>query len=852
MLLLLSAALLTPGYTPAQEVPPSGDWTWEWAPAAEEGVVAAEVSPFRYGKSWAYSVEIDDGPTSTLTVSQPLLAQYSATDAPPGVRGGRPLPFVGSAATIAMRTGTPNATFLNWEQLRQLREGGWDVANHGYAHAGNHWEPKAALTPAQVRRELFWSQAVFVAELGEEQAPSHFVYPNGYTAYQSHLPEFGLRSGSRVAGTSRPNVLSSTFVPADLNRNYLDESVWSKTPDPLLGLPAAPKLGETVIDFTHGMEADPASPNGVRWRARLGHLASRFGAKGDDSMWCAPTSEVVAYALARKAARVECTRGRLRVSLPGGPATRLTLHLTGVHPGSKLQAPPGGTLYRQGTAAWITTPVLGRKRDPSDLPRVKRVYRGPVRNVRLERSERVAAVRLLQFGRPAPGFELSLEAVTAAGRESLYRDGLPENWGAWVLFPTFPERAAPTATEVTVTPDPCLKEMEIWVLADPPSPPAVTTPPFRLQLDTLSKGYDGKTCWVHARAGTIPGPAPTVVVTMQKLLLSGSDVFYALNEMRSDDLGKTWRGPIEHGETLGRRAEPKGVVVATCDFTPKWHAATKKLLGTGQTVRYQGDKVIAERPRETSFSVYDAAARTWSPWDVVEMPKDGRFYSSGAGSTQRLDLPNGEILLPIYFKARGEKDYRSASMRCEFDGKRLTYLAHGTELTLPGGRGLYEPSLTKFGDRYFMTLRNDLAGYVAVSRDGMRFDKPQVWRFDDGTELGNYNTQQHWVTHSDGLFLVYTRRGANNDHVFRHRAPLFIAQVDPARLCVLRATERILIPQRGARLGNFAVTAVSPDETWVTVTEWMQPAGCEKYGSDNSVYAARILWSKPNTLHDRL
>lgn len=82
--------------------------------------------------------------------------------------------------------------------------------------------------------------------------------------------------------------------------------------------------------------------------------------------------------------------------------------------------------------------------------------------------------------------------------------------------------------------------------------------------------------------------------------------------------------------------------------------------------------------------------------------------------------------------------------------------------------------------------------------------RPEVRRaealaWDDGTDLGSYNTQQHWVAHSEGLFLVYTRRGANNGHVMRHRAPLFIAQVDPVKLHVLRSTERELMPNRGAR-----------------------------------------------------
>src|SRR5690606_1926177 len=93
-----------------------------------------------------------------------------------------------------------------------------------------------------------------------------------------------------------------------------------------------------------------------------------------------------------------------------------------------------------------------------------------------------------------------------------------------------------------------------------------------------------------------------------------------------------------------------------------------------------------------------------------------------------------------------------------------------------------------------------------------------------------------------------------NDHVFRHRAPLFIAQVDPDRLRVLRATERILVPEHGARLGNFGITEVNERETWVTVAEWMQtnnPYPYDysipmKYGSDNRVFVARIQWTRPN------
>lgn len=163
-------------------------------------------------------------------------------------------------------------------------------------------------------------------------------------------------------------------------------------------------------------------------------------------------------------------------------------------------------------------------------------------------------------------------------------------------------------------------------------------------------------------------------------------------------------------------------------------------------------------------------------------------------------------------------------------------------------RGLHEPSLMEFGGKYFLTIRNDLQGYITTSADGLHYDEIKPWTFDDGSLLGNYNTQQHWVRHSDALYLVYTRKGADNDHVFRHRAPLFMAQVDTEKLAVIRDTEVILVPERGARLGNFGITEISPKETWVTVSEWMQPEGVEQYGSDGSVYVAKIKWKKRNKL----
>ncbi len=367
----------------------------------------------------------------------------------------------------------------------------------------------------------------------------------------------------------------------------------------------------------------------------------------------------------------------------------------------------------------------------------------------------------------------------------------------------------------------------------------------------IRSGYDGETCWVHARGGAIPGTgrggAPAVVMTMQKLLLSGSDVFYTINDMRTDDLGETWTGPTPH-ESLSRWQEEGGVEACVCDFTPKWHAASGMLLGTGHTARYADDSgPMHVRRREVAYAVYDAEGRAWSGPRFLELPDERRFLDAGAGSGQRCDLEDGTVLLPIYFRPDPEEAMcRATVLRCSFDGRVLSYLEQGNELAAPDPRGMCEPSLTRFDGRFLLTLRNDVRGYVTASDDGLRFDEPIPWRFDDGQELGNYNTQQHWLTHSDAPHLVYTRRGADNDHVFRHRAPLFVAEVDAERLCVIRGTERIAVPERGARLGNFGVCEVSEGESWIIAAEWMQPAGCEQYGSDNTVWATRVKWGRPN------
>ncbi len=373
---------------------------------------------------------------------------------------------------------------------------------------------------------------------------------------------------------------------------------------------------------------------------------------------------------------------------------------------------------------------------------------------------------------------------------------------------------------------------------------------FQVRLETVMEHDDGKFLWYHPRVAPVPGKnGPAVLMTIQKEL-NVSDYYSGLSEMHRESLTAAWTGPVAIPE-LDWRRESNDVTISVADVTPGWHAPTGKLLALGCQVPYdkKGHQLDnLPRQHQTAYAIHDPIRNSWTRWQLLEMPPDPKFDFCRNACSQWLVKPDGRLLVPLYFGPGKKAPFSVTVAECSFDGEHLRYLRHGDELTLEIARGLYEPSIVSFANRYFLTLRNDKRGYVTVSDDGSHWKEVQPWSFDDGTDLGSYNTQQHWLAHSDGLFLVYTRRGANNDHIIRHRAPLFIAQVDPAKLQVMRSTERILVPERGAELGNFGASAISPDESWVTVSEGVWSDDARKRGAKGATFVARVVWSKPNKL----
>jgi hypothetical protein len=373
--------------------------------------------------------------------------------------------------------------------------------------------------------------------------------------------------------------------------------------------------------------------------------------------------------------------------------------------------------------------------------------------------------------------------------------------------------------------------------------------------ETIRRNRDGSgITWFHPRVCMVPGPDGTPVALMNLQEIGGSDYFGQVHWSQSSDRGKTWNAP-QPIASLGRDVidSHPGLKAGVCDVTPQYHPRTGTVLSLGHVVFYRGPR-FARGDQLARYPVYAVRRQdgSWSERKILQWddPRGAFIYTNNCG--QRVVMPNGDIMMSFTFGADA-KNRMVAGVRCSFDGDELKILEVGPPLKNDIGRGLLEPSITRFNNHFYMTIRaEDGHGYVAISDDGLNYRRQTAWAWDDGTSIDMSTTQQHWLTHSDGLFLVYTRKDESNTNVIRWRSPLWVARVDTDRLCLVRDSEQVVLPLVGngvdnpdavALMGNFDVTNVSPTESWVTVGEWTP-----RDGAKGDLLLSRIRWSKPNKL----
>jgi hypothetical protein len=361
------------------------------------------------------------------------------------------------------------------------------------------------------------------------------------------------------------------------------------------------------------------------------------------------------------------------------------------------------------------------------------------------------------------------------------------------------------------------------------------------------EGAEGTT-WFSARACAVPGPAGrSVLMILQPIY--GSDFFGPVHWTATADLGRTW-SPPQPIPSLGRRRVTDQIEEGVCDVVPEYHAPSRTVLAIGHNVFYRPKGFFRPQPPRWPVYVVRTADGRWSAarrlaWDD---PRGSDIYTCNCA--QRSVLDNGQLLIPFSFRPQGRPDAAVATAAVAFDGRELKIVTMGPELRLNVGRGLLEPSVVRHGGRYFLTLRaEDEHGYVSASDDGLRWTPIRPWCWDDGESLVMSTTQQRWLPHGDALYLVYTRKAAENARVFRWRAPLYVAQVDGRKLCLVRATERIAMPLEGdavghpkdvEQFGNFHTVAADPGQSWITVGAFA-PSSFK-----GPLRISRVFWTQRN------
>ncbi|GGD88418.1 hypothetical protein GCM10010911_53670 [Paenibacillus nasutitermitis] len=357
---------------------------------------------------------------------------------------------------------------------------------------------------------------------------------------------------------------------------------------------------------------------------------------------------------------------------------------------------------------------------------------------------------------------------------------------------------------------------------------------------------ESKEKWVTNGIVAIPNGTSVPDLILVSDLMDKSDSVFALAYSVSDDLGDTWseRTMLPYQ----RRMMPNGFPGILVNPIPVYHEASGKVIILGVIATYDSDTQMGQYP---GYAYYDPATDTFSS-DFYIMDYPATFAVSGGAIPYIAD--NGDIYWPIRAAQDAPNEtYNSIRIaKLTFDGTTLTYVSQSEEiygtglLDGDGGRGGGEAHLTKSGNTYYLAIR-DNPGYpnkTAISTDLSNWSTPVDLAWDDGTPVtGASNTQIRWITHSNDLYLTYTRHSTDPDNtaVYRNRAPIWIAKFDTATQRIIRGTERILINMNGdgQPMGSgFSVTNATQETSFL--------ATAELYSGRTMV--ARLNWDTPNAL----
>jgi len=315
--------------------------------------VKITAAPLKFNKHLAYSFTVDDGYRSAyLTafplfnggkISPPMINEWKNDQGGDGTvaKGlfysdglGNKIPFkLGLAINGGAIGDLPaNRGHLSWPEVKELYNAGWDILNHGFHHAtkrGTNFLTEVTENTTSIKQNLGFTMSHFVVPGGEGD-------PKYYLEYEKNALANGLLSVASFEGI-QPIIKVDSKVNLDkmiYARTFVQSSkdtLSFKTMDHFLSsLDSISKLPNPIwyTAFTHG------TGNGNLWNLSMRFpdfkyymttIATKYGVKGDDSIWMAPWQEVYEYIWLRDRIKIHFEQnnkeGIVTIELPEIPET---------------------------------------------------------------------------------------------------------------------------------------------------------------------------------------------------------------------------------------------------------------------------------------------------------------------------------------------------------------------------------------------------------------------------------------------------------------------------------------------------------------------------------------------------
>lgn len=327
--------------------------------------------------------------------------------------------------------------------------------------------------------------------------------------------------------------------------------------------------------------------------------------------------------------------------------------------------------------------------------------------------------------------------------------------------------------------------------------------------------------WLGPDISLIDDNNPRLGMTFMTTDRTGNDsvgkILYAEANLQGDILTKF----IEPAGLQPRTLKDKGVEGVFSKSA--YHPYSGKILAIGSSAIFD-NTVLREgtKCRRMVYAVYNPAIKKWSNWIRLNPP--GAVFGEKAAvhpSPQFSIEADGDIIIPYTWLCDGDDIRHVGTVRCSFDGKKLIPKKRGTFHTLRYKRGFLEPMIIRFKKRYYMTIRAENGrAYQSISNDGLDWEEPKVWRWNDGKIIAMNTTMTRFIKPSGRLALVYTRVCNNNNNVMRNRAPLFVALVDTKKRRLIKSSETIIFPNKGLPMGNFNTNPGINGFWYISVGEW--------------------------------